>query len=100
MHKTIKARRIAQLIVLSTACLLAAPRALAQQLDFPGASVEDPVALSKAMPELARQVIAVYRDDDRQKFLDNLFRLQMVAGQYADAVKTMAALRALRAGDA
>lgn len=100
MHKAITGRRIARCIVVSIACLVAAPCALAQQLDFPGAAVEDPAALSKAMPELARQVIAVYRDEDRRKFLDNLFRLQLVAGQYADAVKTLAALRALRAGDA
>jgi putative CocE/NonD family hydrolase len=100
MHKTIKGRRIAQLFVLSTACLLAASLASAQQLNFPGASLEDPVAVSKAMPELARQVIAVYReDDDRQKFLDNLFRLQLVAGQYADALKSLTALRAMQAGN-
>jgi len=42
-------------------------------------------------------VITVYREDDRRKYLDNLFRLQIVAGQYADAIKTLAALRALRA---
>jgi putative CocE/NonD family hydrolase len=87
---------VVRLIVLSIACLVAATEsAVAQQLDFPSAAVEDPAALSSAIPELAGRVIAAYRDDDRQKYLDNLFRLQIVAGQYANANKSLTALRAL-----
>lgn len=101
MHKVITGRALVRLIVLSIACLSSAPEsALAQQLEFPSAAVEDPAALSRAIPGLAREVIAVYREEDRQKYLDNLFRLQIVAGQYADANKTLTALRALRAGNA
>jgi putative CocE/NonD family hydrolase len=96
MYKLVMKRRVVQLVVLALACLAAMPCA-AQQLDFPGAAVEDSATLSKAMPELSRAVIAVYRDEDQRKYLDNLFRLQIVAGQYADAIKTMASLRALRA---
>ncbi|HSS47351.1 MAG TPA: CocE/NonD family hydrolase, partial [Thermoanaerobaculia bacterium] len=76
--------------------LLAVPWAAAQTFDFPGAAVDDPAALSKAMPELARAVIAVYREDDRPTYLDNLFRLQTVAGRYADAIATLTELRGLR----
>jgi uncharacterized protein len=100
MRKLIKGRRVAQLIVLSIACLSAAPTVLAQQFDFPEASVNDPAVFSRAMPELARALLAVYRDDDRQKYLDNLFRLQIVAGQYADAIRTLTDLRALQANKA
>ena len=75
-------------------CLAALPCA-AQPFDFPAAAVEDPAALAKSMPALAREVIAVYRNDDRRQSLDDLFRLQTVAGRYADAAKTLAALRAL-----
>jgi uncharacterized protein len=70
--------------------------ASAQQFGFRGAAVSDTVALSAAMPELARAVITVYRPDDRVTYLDNLFRLQMVAGRYADADTAIAALRAWR----
>ncbi len=63
-------------------CLIPAPFASAQELPFPAAAVEDPATLSKAMPDLARAAIAAYRDDDRRKYLDTLFRLQMVAGHY------------------
>jgi putative CocE/NonD family hydrolase len=77
-------------------CLVAMPCAAAQNFDFPGAAVEDPATLSKALPGLAREVIAVYREDDRPTYLDNLFRLQTVAGRYAEATETLTALRALR----
>lgn len=48
------------------------------------------------MPRLASEVMAAYREDNRGKYLDNLFRLQIVAGQYAEARNTIASLRALR----
>ncbi len=52
-----------------------------------------------AMPELARRVMAVYRDDDPQRRLGTVFRLQLAAGQYPQAIESIQALRALR-GDA
>ncbi len=55
--------------------------------------MSDLSALSGAMPDLARQALAVYRDEDRERYLDNLFRLQIVAGRYGDALGTIAALR-------
>lgn len=68
-------------------CLIAVPGA-AQSFNLPGATAEDPAALARSMPELARKVMAVYWEDDRRRYLDNLFRLQIVAGQYADAGKS------------
>jgi putative CocE/NonD family hydrolase len=77
-------------------CLMAVP-CTAQSFDFPGTAVEDPAALARFMPGLARKVIVAYWEDDRRRYLDNLFRLQIVAGQYADASKTLASLRVLPA---
>lgn len=77
-------------------CLTLVSCAAAQQFELPESVLGDPAALSKAMPPLAKQVLAVYKDDDREKYLDNLFRLQMVAGQYSEAVKSIVALRELR----
>ncbi len=76
-------------------CLLVLPSAEAQTFAFPQATVEDPAALSQSMPGLAREVIASYREEDRRKYLDNLFRLQIVAGQYAEAGETLASLRGM-----
>src|SRR6185369_11294981 len=51
-------------------------------------------------PKLAKQVIAVYKEDDRGKYLDNLFRLQLIAGDYENALATIRSLRAvLRSSD-
>jgi putative CocE/NonD family hydrolase len=76
---------------------LAAPLALAQEFQFPEAAAQTDSALTQAMPELAKQVLAVYQEADRETYLDNLFRLQMVAGKYSEAAETIAAHRRLRA---
>ncbi|HSD17550.1 MAG TPA: CocE/NonD family hydrolase [Thermomonas sp.] len=52
--------------------------------------------VDQAMPILAREAMATYRDDDRQRHLGTLFRLQLASGRYADAVRSIEALRALR----
>ncbi len=52
--------------------------------------------IDRAMPVLARDAIDAYRDEDRARYLGTLFRLQLVAGQYAQAVQSIEAMRALR----
>lgn len=83
-----------RLIALLT--LLVTTQSSAQQVAFRSASVDDPVELSRAMAALASKVVAVYREKDREIYLDNLFRLQMVARRYADSEQTIAQLHALR----
>ncbi|MBS0217294.1 MAG: CocE/NonD family hydrolase [Proteobacteria bacterium] len=70
--------------------------AFAQAPDVRAPDGLDNAGIERAMPELAREVMAVYREDDRQRYLGNLFRLQMVAGQYAQAVESISAIRASR----
>ncbi|MFL6260146.1 MAG: CocE/NonD family hydrolase [Thermoanaerobaculia bacterium] len=79
--------------------LMTLSRAAAQTFDFPAAAAEDPAVLSQALPGLAEKVIAVYREEDRRRALDNLFRLRIAAGQYGEAVWSLASLRELGAGD-
>lgn len=70
--------------------------ALAQQFYFPNNAVSDSIELRQAMPLLARNVIAHYRPaDDRRTYLNNLFRLQIVAGEYREAGATIASLRSI-----
>ena len=83
-------------LLLTVLCLVAAPCLADPQFDFPAQAADDPAVLAKAMPALAEAIIPVYQDDDRKTHLDNLFRLQLVAGRYADAVQSLAALHALR----
>ena len=47
--------------------------------------------LARYMPKLASEVMPAYREGDRRVYLGNLFRLQTVAGRYADAERTLAA---------
>ena len=74
--------------------IAAASLASAQDLGFPNTIAGDDTA--RTMAALAQQAIGVYKDSDRDRYLDNLFRLQTVAGRYADATNTLTALRALR----
>src|SRR3989442_3407234 len=48
------------------------------------------------MPRLAAAVLATYRDTTRARFLDNLFRLQILTGRYREAAASLAEGRALR----
>ncbi|HYU53824.1 MAG TPA: CocE/NonD family hydrolase [Gemmatimonadaceae bacterium] len=68
--------------------------ASAQELRFNRATFGNDTA--QAMSALAVQAIAFYKDDNRDRYLDNLFRLQIVAGRYADATNTLSSLRTLR----
>ncbi len=65
----------------------------AQKLDLSKIVSADEVEFSKAMPALAKQTIANYKEEDRAKYLNNLFRLQMLAGNYAEANAAIKSLR-------
>jgi len=69
--------------------------ASAQTFYFPKAYYADSLALSKNMPELARQVAAVYKETDKQTYFDNLFRYQLTATAYAESLATLDSFRAL-----
>ncbi len=73
-----------------------ATAALSQELAFPG----DPAtgtAIEAALPALARDALGAYREEDRDRYLDTAFRLQMAAGRYQETISTLRTLRALRA---
>jgi putative CocE/NonD family hydrolase len=73
-------------------CLISTSLASAQELRLPAVGNDTP----QAMAALAEQVLASYKESDRGRYLDNLFRMQMVAGRYADATASIKSLRALR----
>jgi uncharacterized protein len=88
-----------KLLCFAALCVILVPCGIAQQFDLPEAAITDSAALSKAMPGLAERIMASYSDANRQRFLDQQFRLQIVAGQYADALGTMTLLRDLLRAD-
>src|SRR5688500_7859670 len=73
--------------------VLAAGTAAAQSFPLSSADLADSAALARSMPRLAGEVLAGYRDANRARFLDNVFRLQMLTGRYGDASATLAELR-------
>lgn len=82
--------------LLAAAVLLCVtPSASAQRIPF--ATAADDASLARTMPALATKAIALYREEDQEKYLGNRFRLQLVAGQYPEAIGTIRSLRQLRA---
>src|SRR5215475_3055448 len=77
-------------------CFAFSAQGSTQELELPQAAVKDEAALAEAMPGLAKRAIAIYQEPDRDRYLYALFRLQMVAGQYAEAVTTIRSLTELR----
>ena len=73
-------------------CVLAPVGASAQELPFPAGAQGDVAAVEKAMPAFADQLLATYKEENRVKYLDNLFRLQIVGGHYTEALQSLVAL--------
>jgi putative CocE/NonD family hydrolase len=68
--------------------LVAGTCAQAQELAFPRAAASDDVQLRAAMPALAKQALASYRNDSQDAYLDDVFRMQLIAGDAAASVAT------------
>lgn len=83
---------------LAALALLCAGTAPAQQLRLAGAI--DDSSVSRLIPALAEQALAVYRDANRARWLDNRYRLQIAARRYEDAVTTIRDLREVKAKSA
>lgn len=58
-----------------------------------------PDSIDLAVPAIAGQLVREHRDDDRQDCLDTLFRLQLAAGHYPEAIASIRSLRELRDDD-
>jgi len=79
-----------QAILLICLCSLAAP-AVAQDINLP-AEMANEAALPRVMPRFAKAVIG--SQDGRTPDMASLFRAQLVAGLYRDALETLDRLRA------
>ncbi len=76
-------------------CLITAHYCRAQRFYFPKISANDSAAIARQMPRLAAEILSRYNGErDKMAYLDNLFRLQTIAGKYGDANKTIILLRA------
>lgn len=76
--------------------LLASPLA-AQTLDIPVRALADSSTRAATIASLAGRAAAVYRDSSPVTQLDQLFRLQLLAGRRADAMASLAEMRRAQA---
>lgn len=77
-------------------CLIVSNYCLAQQFHFPQIAATDSITIATEMPEFANEILLRYHDQQDQKsYLDNLFRLQVIARKYAEANATISILRKL-----
>jgi uncharacterized protein len=65
----------------------------AQTFQLSATDLADSAAMTRSMPRLAADVLAEYRDSNRDRFLDNVFGLQMLSGAYEDALASLIELR-------
>lgn len=80
--------------------LFAAFNCGAQQIDLPKLNVNDSLTTAKEMPLLAVNILSKYKDtSDRKTYLNNLFRLQILAGKYMDAILSIKSLREISSAD-
>jgi uncharacterized protein len=77
------------LVTIALACR--SPDVAAQRIPLTSAELSD-----SGVPRLAERLLGVYKEENRDRRLDNLFRLQLVAGRYNDAARTLADLRSMR----
>jgi len=73
--------------------LLLPARLTGQTISIPASALEDSTTRSAAIARLAAQVAAVYRDSSPVTQLDQVFRLQLLAGRPAEARATLAQFR-------
>ncbi len=64
---------------------------VSQAIFFPQADYADSASLARAMPILAKRVIAEYRNPDTSALYGTLYRAQIVAQEYTGAERTLAA---------
>lgn len=66
-----------------SAILLCSIKANSQEFSFPKTNAKDSLVVKKVMTILAQNVLKSYADTKEKASLDDLFRVQLVAGQYA-----------------
>ncbi|HEV3089200.1 MAG TPA: CocE/NonD family hydrolase [Candidatus Elarobacter sp.] len=81
--------RRATFLALTVVSLLAVAPAAGRERSTLAATV----TLDAAVPATARRLLTTYREPDRRRYLDAQFRLQIVAGDYAGAQRSLTELQ-------
>lgn len=72
----------------------------AKQMNAQKLNINDSLTTAKQIPLLAANILSKYKDTgDRKTYLNNIFRLQILAGRYADAIGSIKSLRDISGAD-
>lgn len=66
-----------------------------QEFYFPASYYTDSVALVKAMPKLAGQVLSVYREENKKTFFENSICYSLLSENYSGAIEMIDSVRKL-----
>lgn len=66
-----------------------------QQFYFPSKLFVDSAQFNHSMIKLAKQVIKNYKEENKETYFDNLFRLQLTASEYENSIITLDSLQNL-----
>nr|WP_197486629.1 CocE/NonD family hydrolase [Mucilaginibacter sp. L294] len=87
-------------ICMAWLCLFATFYCKAQQINLPKININDSITIAKEMPLLAANALSRYKSEaDEKTRLNNLFRLQALAGNYKGSALSITALRAISGSD-
>ena len=64
-----------------------------QKFYFPSKNLKDSAGISSSMALLAKQIIAVYKEENKETYYDNLFRFHLAAYDYYKSISTLDSLR-------
>ncbi|QXV63762.1 CocE/NonD family hydrolase [Mucilaginibacter sp. 21P] len=77
-----------RIICLALLCLFFSHMGNAQSFKWTAVDSHDRLQTDQEIRQLAAKLLKAYTDDNRKIYLENLYRLQLLAGQYATAIKT------------
>jgi predicted acyl esterase len=87
-------------LILATLVFGLSRASTAQEFDPPPVRASSDSGFHEYISSLARRLAREYKNPDREAYLDNLTRMQIVAGDYGAAASTAEQLRAYRASKA
>lgn len=85
--------------ILALSLLLLTPPCFSQKIYFAKANYQDSSLLEKNIPSLAKQLLPLYKNDSPSDYLDNLFRIQFVAGMYSEIYTSLKRMDYLESKD-
>jgi uncharacterized protein len=70
-------------------CILISAIATGQKIYFPKEYLKDSISRQATIPQLAEQLIPLYKEENKETYYDNLFRLQFVTKKYPQMISSL-----------